>query len=420
MSDSIRFHYLIETPGDPEAMAVKIATDQSTGTFTDLPNETADVKSRCAARVISVEELEPLARPSWPDDHPGPFRRARISIDFPLESIGTDFAALQTIGISALYATRGLSGARLLDIDLPGAYACHPGPQFGIEGSYRMCGRPWPGQAPLIASIIKPSLGLLPEETAGMVRQLCEAGVDFIKDDEKLTSPAYSPFDERVKAIMRVIEAHAEKTGKKVVYAFGLSSADPEEMARRQDVVMAHGGQAAVVNINSIGFGGMTYLRRRTGLALHAHRNGWDLLTRHPAIGMAFRPWQKIWRLLGVDQLQINGIAAKYWEPDESFLQSFRDMAEPIFSESDRALPVCGSGQWGGQAPATFAGTGGALELMYLGGGGIHGHPLGLGAGVSAIRQAWEAAIAGISLQDHAKTHPELAASLAKFGKKAG
>ena len=416
--DQIRFRYLIETPDDPERMAVKIATDQSTGTFTELPGETADVKARCAARVVSVLEQEPAQVPAWPTDTPGPYRRAEVVIDFPLESIGTDFASLQTIGINALYATRGLTGARLLDIELPQAYAVHPGPQFGVEGSYRLCGLDFPAKAPIIASIIKPSLGLLPEEVALMVRELCEAGVDFIKDDEKLTSPAYSPFDERVAAIMRVIDDHAQKTGKKVVYAFGLSSADPEEMVRRHDVVAKHGGQAAVVNINSIGYGGMTFLRRRSALVLHAHRNGWDILTRHPAIGMDFRPYQKIWRLLGVDQFQINGIAAKYWEPDESFLRSFADMAEPIFSPSDRALPVCGSGQWGGQATATWQGTGGALDLMYLGGGGIHGHPMGAAGGVVATRQAWEAAEQGIALESYAKTHPELAASLAKFGKK--
>ena len=53
---------------------------------------------------------------------------------------------------------------------------------------------------PIIASIIKPSLGLTPDQTAEVVRTLCEAGVDFIKDDEKMMSPAYSPFEARVDA----------------------------------------------------------------------------------------------------------------------------------------------------------------------------------------------------------------------------
>ena len=56
------------------------------------------------------------------------------------------------------------------------------------------------------------------------------------------------------------------------------------------------------------------------------------------------------------------------------------------------------------------------LDLMYLGGGGIHGHPGGAAAGVRAIRQAWKAAAEGVSLEDKARIHPELAASLAKWG----
>lgn len=162
----------------------------------------------------------------------------------------------------------------------------------------------------------------------------------------------------------------------------------------------------------------MTFLRKRSALCLHAHRNGWDILTRHPGLGMEFRAYQKIWRLLGVDQFQINGIRAKYWEPDDSFLRSFHDCMTPIFSPADRPLPVVCSGQWGGQAVETYDRTGGTLDLMYLGGGGIHGHPLGAAAGVTAIRQAWAAAEAGQSLEDAAKTQPELAASLQKFGDK--
>lgn len=417
----IRVTYRLEVPrlggGSVEAMAAKIASDQSTGTFTELPGETAEVKARCAARVVSVTQLEEAERPGFPrpDDPTGTtYARGDAVIAYPLEAVGTDIAALMTITVGGVYSARGLSGVRVMDFDLPPDWACHPGPQFGIAGSRQLMNVP---EGPMIASIIKPSLGLTPQETAKVIAELCAAGVDFIKDDEKLMSPGYSPLEERVKAIMPVIDAHEQKTGKRVLYAFGISSADPDVMMRNHDVVHAAGGRAAVININSIGYGGMSFLRKRSGLCLHAHRNGWDILTRHPALGMEFRAYQKIWRLLGVDQFQVNGIAAKYWEPDESFVKSFDDCLTPIFSEADRALPVVCSGQWGGQAPETYRRTGGRLDLMYLGGGGIHGHPMGAAAGVAAIRQAWEAAERGIGLAEHAKDNPELAASLARFGR---
>lgn len=418
-TDVIRMTYRVETPGDPAALGRQIASDQSTGTFVPVPGETPELKARVAARVVDVRPLDPLAEPSFPQDRAAstgshPYNRADVDIAFPLEAIGTDLAALMTIAIGGIYAIRGLSGIRVLDMRLPPAFAsAHPGPQFGTAGTRRLTGVL---ERPIVATIVKPALGLRPHETAALVKELVEAGVDAIKDDEKLASPAYSPLAERVRAIMPVILDHEQRTGKKVMYCFGISSADPEQMVRDHDLVAEAGGNAAVININAIGFGGLSYLRRRSRLALHAHRSGWDILTRHPGLGMDFKVYQQFWRLLGVDQFQINGIRVKYWEPDESFVASFKAVTTPLFSDADTVLPVVCSGQWGGQAPDTYARTGRTQDLMYLCGGGVVSHPGGPAAGVRAVRQAWEAAVAGVPLELYAREHPELAQSLQKFG----
>ncbi len=415
MTETIDVTYRIETTGDPAALAEKIASDQSTGTFVPLPGETPELKARVAARVVALRALEPLAVPSLPDALPAArYNRAEATIAFPVDAIGSDLAALMTIAIGGVYAIKGFSGIRVIDLRLPDLFRhAYPGPQFGIEGSMRLTGV---RGRPIIGTIVKPALGLRPHESAEMVRELVDADVDFIKDDEKLMSPAYSPLADRVAAIMPLILDREQRTGRKTMYAFGISAADPDQMMRNHDLVLAAGGNAAVVNINSIGFGGMAFLRRRSSLVLHAHRNGWDILTRHPGLGMDFKVYGMLWRLLGVDQFQINGIGAKYWEPDESFVASFEACRTPIFSEADRPLPVVCSGQWGGQAPETWRRTGGTTELLYLCGGGVVSHPGGPAAGVRAVRQAWEAAEAGIPLATHARTHPELAQSLARFG----
>ena len=421
--DVVRLTYRLETPGEIERVAAKIASDQSTGTFVALPGETPELKARVAARVVAIRPLPPAETPAFgtPDGTapaPGPYRRADVDIDFPLDAVGTDLAALMTIAIGGAYSIRQLSGLRIVDMVLPPAFAeAHPGPQFGTPGSRRLTGV---AGRPIIGSIVKPALGLRPPETAAMVRKLVEAEVDFIKDDEKLMGPAYSSLAERVRAVMPIVLDHEQKTGKKVMYAFNISGADPDQMMRDHDVVAAAGGNAAVINIQSIGFGAMTFLRRRSRLVLHAHRNGWDLLTRHPGLGMGFRVYQQFWRLLGVDQFQINGIGAKYWEPDASFVSSFADVTTPIFRAGDTALPVVCSGQWGGQAPETYARTGRTVDLMYLCGGGVVSHPGGPAAGVRAVRQAWEAAVADVPLARYAEDHPELAQSLATFGGASG
>jgi ribulose-bisphosphate carboxylase large chain len=410
----IRLTYRIETAGSVERLAETIASDQSTGTFVAVPGETEELKNRVAARVAAIRHLPPASTPSFPVAESGPFHRADADIDFPLEAIGTDLSALMTIAIGGVFSIKGFSGIRVVGMKLPKAFrAAHKGPQFGVAGSRRLTGVEG---RPIIGTIIKPALGLRPHETAALVREVVEADADFVKDDEKLMSPVYSPLEERLKAIMPIILDREQRTGKKVMYAWGISHADPDEMMRNHDMVLKASGNCAVVNINSIGFGGMAFLRKRSGLVLHAHRNGWDVLTRHPGIGMDFSVYQQFWRLLGVDQFQINGIKVKYWEPDGSFVESFKAVSTPLFETSDCALPVAGSGQWGGQAPETYERTGRTLDLMYLCGGGIVSHPGGAAGGVRAVRQAWEAAVAGIPLEDYARHHPELAQSIARFG----
>lgn len=409
----ITLTYLIETPGNPERLAAKIASDQSTGTFVPLPGETEELKNRVAARVVAYRPLAPVTKSSFPSDDAGPFHRGEADIAFPFDAVGTDLAALMTIAIGGVYSIKGFTGIRIVDMKLPEEFGrAWPGPQFGVAGSRRLTGVKG---RPIIGTIIKPALGLRPHETAELVKDVIDADVDFVKDDEKLMSPSYSPLEARVKAIMPMILDREQRTGKKVMYAWGISTTDPDEMMRNHDLVLRAGGNCAVININSIGMGAMAFLRRRSGLVLHAHRNGWDILTRHPGLGMDFKVWQQFWRLLGVDQFQINGIRVKYWEPDESFVASFKAISTPLFSSVDCPLPVAGSGQWGGQAHDTYEQTGRTQDLMYLCGGGIVSHPGGAGAGVRAVKQAWEAAVAGIPLETYARDHQELAQSIATF-----
>jgi len=74
-------------------------------------------------------------------------------------------------------------------------------------------------------------------------------------------------------------------------------------------------------------------------------------------------------------------------------------------------MPVFSSGQSARQAPGTYAGLG-STDLIVTAGGGIMAHPDGPSAGVSGLREAWEAAMAGIPLADYAREHQALARAL--------
>jgi len=110
----------------------------------------------------------------------------------------------------------------------------------------------------------------------------------------------------------------------------------------------------------------------------------------------------------------VNGIRSKFWEPDESVIASARACLAP-FAGVPALMPVFSSGQWAGQAPDLYAQLG-SVDLMHLAGGGIIGHPDGIAAGVASMREGWQAAVAGASLDAYAQDHPALGRALAHFG----
>jgi ribulose-bisphosphate carboxylase large chain len=265
----------------------------------------------------------------------------------------------------------------------------------------------------LIGTIIKPSIGLTPGQTAELVDSLCAAGIDFIKDDELMADPPYAPFDARLRAVMPVLKRHADRLGRMPMYAINISGSI-DEMLRRHDAVLTAGGTCVMVSINWVAFAGVEHLRRHAQLPLHGHRNGWGALTRHPGLGLSFQAYQKLWRLAGVDQLHVNGIRSKFWEPDESVTASARACLAP-WAQVRELMPVSSSGQWAGQAPDLYEALN-SVDLMHLAGGGIIAHPDGIAAGVQSMREAWEAAVSGAELQAYATDRPSLRRALVHFG----
>jgi len=408
--------YLIETPLALDKAAATLAGEQSSGTFVAVPGETDELKARFAARVERITELESTHAPSLPTGRPvAPgtvHRRAEIEVSWSLENFGANLPTLVSTIQGNLYELAQFSGLRLRDITLPEIYrTAFRGPAFGIGGCRDLTGV---HGRPLIGTIIKPSIGLSPAQTADLVCTLVEAGIDFIKDDELMADPPHSPFDARVDAVMRVIRTHAERTGKKVMYAFNISD-ELDAMQRHYDTVVRAGGTCAMLSLNSVGLVAAKKVCDLGALAIHGHRNGWGMLNRHPLLGMEFPAYQKLWRLAGVDQLHVNGIANKFWEPDDSVVRSIESClaAEPL---GKPLLPVVSSGQWGGQAPETWRRTQ-TVDLLYMAGGGIMAHPDGPAAGVRSLRTWWEAAVEGLTMSAAAEKYPELALSVRKFGR---
>ena len=407
--------YYIETPLDLEKSAQVLAGEQSSGTFIAVPGETEELKQRFAARVESITALDTADGPAIPGvlSSGGKYQRAMISVSWSVENFGYNLPVLVSTLQGNLYELTQFTGLKLMDLELPPSYAkAFTGPKFGIEGCRKLTGV---YNRPLIGTIIKPSIGMSPEETAALVDTLATAGIDFIKDDELLGSSANSPFDKRVDAVMEVINAHADRTGKKVMYAFNISD-EMDQMQRNYEKVLKSGGTSAMISLNSVGLSGVKKIGDIGELAIHGHRNGWGMLNRHPLLGIEFPAYQQLWRLARVDQIHVNGIQNKFWESDDSVVKSIESCLKPLLGGFS-VLPVVSSGQWGGQAPETYRRTK-TVDLLYMAGGGIMAHPDGPAGGVVALQQAWEGAVEGLSVAEVAAKYPEFGRSVTVFGKK--
>jgi ribulose-bisphosphate carboxylase large chain len=418
VTDRIEADYLIETAFDPLAAAEVMAGEQSSGTFIAVPGETPELKRRAAAEVKKIEIIGEVGGPSLPGakrpkgEGNSKIKQALVTLSWPDANVAGSLPNLLATIAGNLFELNQFSGLRLLDVRLTSSFSKnYHGPKFGIAGTRKLANAV---KGPLIGTIIKPSIGLTAQATATLVDDLCAAGIDFIKDDELQANASHCPFDERVHEVMRVINAHADRTGKKAMYAFNLTG-EMDEMRRRHDLVLKAGGTCVMASVNSVGLVGMIELARHTQLPLHAHRNGWGYLSRSPALGFEFTAWQKIWRLAGVDHMHVNGIGNKFSESDESVIKSVGATAQPLFPDKPcTIMPVFSSGQTIRQAKATFEAAGGA-DLIYAAGGGIMAHPGGPKEGVQSMREAWDAAMSGIAINAYAETHPALKRALEVF-----
>lgn len=420
MNEQIRARYWIETAFPLDDAAQVMAGEQSTGTFVRVAAETGELREAHAARVESITELDSVTAPSLPGagkpKGANLWRRAEVELSWPLSNMGPSLPNLLATVAGNLFELNQFSGLKLLDVVLPDAFLDrYEGPQFGVAGTRRLTGV-LDRRRPLVGTIIKPSVGLSPAATAEIVEALAAGGIDFIKDDELQADGPHCPVERRIDAVMRVIRRHAERTGKQIMYACNITG-EIDEMLSRHDRVEAAGGTCIMVSLNSIGLPALAALRKKSRLAIHGHRNGWGMYSRSPAIGMSYIAWQKFWRLAGVDHMHVNGLANKFCEDDASVIASARECLTPMFQVPGRGceiMPVFSSGQTVRQVHGTWQALR-STDLIYACGGGIMAHPGGIAAGVRAIHQAWDAALAGIPLDRHAPDHPELSAALGKF-----
>jgi len=415
VTELFRARYRIGSYLPLEKAAAVLAGEQSSGTFTQVPGETAELKEKHAARVAGVTPIDDLTERlpgAWnPDGAPKP-RFGVVDIDFPVDNVGASLTGLLNTVAGNLFELREFAALKLIDLDVPQpVLENYPGPTAGIDGTRQRIAPEHKGA--VVGTIVKPSVGLPLPELAALVRELAGAGLDFIKDDELNANPPYAPLAERVRTVMREIERAADVTGKKTMYAFNISD-DIDVMLRNVELVERNGGTAVMITVPTAGLSALRAVRAATELPIHGHRSGFEAFGRSNALGIDYPVFQKLARLAGADHLHVGGVNSKFFESNESVLASIRAIQAPL-GHTRSVFPVLSSGQSAATAEATYDLVG-SDELMVLAGGGITGHPDGAAAGVTSLRSAWTALAAGSTPERAAVDVPELRRALDHFG----
>lgn len=397
-----------------EEAAEAIAGEQTTGTFTKVAGETPELHHKHRAQVLELTTLEgdpgePLPGARGRDG--GTLRAGLVRIGFPLVNSGPSLTRLLAFVAGNLFELSELAGIKLVDIDFPDEFDTgYPAAPHGVAGTRTLVGRP---SGVLLGTIVKPNIGLAPDDYYRVVRQLGMAGLDFIKDDEVNADCPPTPLRARAPQIIRALDEVESETGRRPLYAFNISD-ELDHMLESADYVAEIGGKCVMATTALVGVPALHALRRRTGLVLHGHLAGFAAASRHPNLGIGFRAFQKFTRLAGVDHLHVGGFRSKFFIDDAETADNIDAVRTPLLGGRE-CLPAISSAQWAGTAPVTWEHTG-TDDLLVLAGGGVLGHPGGPDAGARSMRQAWEAVTAGVTLEDAAKEHSELAAALTHFG----
>ena len=381
------FH--LETAGIPlDVLAGGVAAESSIGTWTELTT----VKPYMAglqARTFEIKGNE--IRIAYPPELFEPGNMPNI-----LSSVAGNVFGLMDI-----------KNLRLNDIIFPAELIeGFKGPKYGIEGIRKLLGV---RERPLVGTIIKPKLGLRTEDHVNVAYEAWKGGCDIVKDDENLSSQAFNPFDRRLVDSLEARDRAEEETGEMKVYMVNVT-AETDEMIRRAELVEDQGGRYLMVDILTCGWSALQTLRDMgLDLVIHAHRAGHSAFTRSHSHGINMRVIAKVARIIGVDQLHVGTAVGKMAETAPEVKANVKALTEPLHGIKD-VIPVASGGLYPGLIPALIKIFG--RDFVIQAGGGIHGHPDGSAAGSTALRQAVDAVMAGMSLEDYAGDHGELKRAL--------
>jgi len=381
--------------------AGRIASESSTGTWVKkLTTETKGVMKRI--RDISAKVFE--------------INGNYIKIAYPIDlfELGNMPQILSSIA-GNIFGMKAIKNLRLEDIIYwpRKLVKSFKGPQFGIKGIRKLFNI-W--DRPLTATVPKPKVGLTEMEEAKAAYEAWIGGIDLEKSDENLASLKFNKFEKRIELLVKMREKAEKVTGEKKSFLPNIT-AETQTMIKRAELVKNLGGEYVMIDIITAGWSSLQTLRNiceDLKLAIHAHRAMHASFTRNPKHGISMLVIAKIARIIGVDQLHTGTAGLGKLKTYEEETKKINQFLVSDLNGINTVFPVASGGLHPGLIPTLIKKLG--KDIIIQCGGGLWGHKLGGRAGAKAIRQAIEASIQKIPLNEYSKKYKELKIALEEWG----
>jgi 2,3-diketo-5-methylthiopentyl-1-phosphate enolase len=297
------------------------------------------------------------------------YSTARIA--FPEINVENDLGSLLTM-IFGKYSMAG--AAKVVGVHLPSGYGTAP--KLGIKGIRE---RLEVYDRPLIMAIFKPALGLSAEDHATILREVADAGLDIIKDDEILGDLPAAPTLERLAACRRVLDEVKEKTGRTVLYAVNVTGRADRLLAKAK-LLVQEGANALLLNVLTYGFSLLESLAAdpEVNVPIFAHPAFAGAICGSPDTGLSYSV------VLGT--LMAHGGADAVLYPAHYGSLPFDPQEEGKIRDilrSHNVFPVPSAGIHPGIVPQILADYG--TDVILNSGTGIMDHPDGSAAGVRSF-----------------------------------
>ncbi|HHE32850.1 MAG TPA: ribulose 1,5-bisphosphate carboxylase [Chlorobaculum parvum] len=415
MEQYLVLDYYLECVGEIEMALAHFCSEQSTAQWKRVDVD-EDFRPVHAAKVIGLKVIGELEELSYPVKHSesGKVHACRVTIAHPHCNFGPKLPNLLTaVCGEGSFFTPGVPVVKLMDIEFPDSYLAEfAGPKFGIEGLRNVLDA---HNRPIFFGVVKPNIGLSPEEFADIAYQSWLGGLDIAKDDEMLADVTWSSIDERSAFLGKARRKAEAETGEPKVYLANITD-EVDSLIDKHDVAVRNGANASLINALPVGLSAVRMLSGYTQVPLIGHFPFIASFSRMEKYGIHSKVMTKLQRLAGLDAIIMPGFGGRMMTSEEEVIENVRECTKPM-GHIKPCLPVPGGSDSALTLQTVYEKVGN-VDFGFVPGRGIFGHPMGPKAGAQSIRQAWEAIEQGIPLETYGQSHPELQAMIDQAAKK--